>query len=403
MTVSGSIFTTSTTPVRPSALAALANGEIAGLDGLRAISVLCVMVAHYGFGNLVPGGLGVTVFFFISGFLITTLMLREAHATGGVAIGRFYVRRVLRLQPELWALLLISGIGGIAVSYWPTMLDVIGSLFYVSNYINEGVFSAAQVPDPRWRHLWSLAVEEHFYLIYPLLFVALIKWPARLMALLVAVLVGALALRFVYFGHGVDTETIYSLTETRIDSIAYGCLASLALWYLPESFAHFIRRNRTAIGSFALVLLGASVVLRGPMFRDTLRYSVQGAALILLAANLYCNEKPGLATRLLDVPVLKWMGRLSYGAYLWHLEIGSSVEHLLHLPSQSSPSLQAAIEAPGLVALSFGAAWLSYELFQRPVAGLRRRFGAEARPAIILGQGEADLTGNVVHAEIDRR
>jgi peptidoglycan/LPS O-acetylase OafA/YrhL len=89
--------------------------------------------------------------------------------------------------------------------------------------------------------------------------------------------------------------------------------------------------------------------------------------------------------RLLELPILKWMGRMSYGAYLWHLEVGSSLEHLLHLPAQSSPSLFAAVEALVLVAASFGVAYLSFNLFQRPVLALRHRFGAETRTAIAAG------------------
>jgi peptidoglycan/LPS O-acetylase OafA/YrhL len=367
---------------RASVVAALAGGEIAGLDGLRALSVLAVMFAHFGFGHIVPGGLGVTVFFFISGFLITTLMLREAHATGGVAIGRFYARRLLRLQPELWGLLVVSGIGGILINHWPTVLDVTSGVFYLSNYAKIGTFTGGILPDMRWPQLWSLAVEEHYYLTYPLLFVALIRMPKRLAAVLLAVLVGALALRFGYYFAGADTDAIYSATETRIDSIAYGCIGALGLWYLPEDVARFISRNRTALAVFAIVVLCASITLRDAMFRDTLRYSMQGMALLILSASLYIGSPNAIGIQLLENPMLKWMGRMSYGAYLWHLEVGSLFERSIGMELRTSPSVTAALLALTLVVLSFGAAWVSFVAFQRPVAALRHRFGADPRAPI---------------------
>jgi peptidoglycan/LPS O-acetylase OafA/YrhL len=392
-------------PVRPSATPTLQHGEIAGLDGLRALSVLSVMIGHFGFGNIVPGGLGVTIFYFISGFQITTLMLREARATGHVSVGRFYARRALRLQPELWALLIISGLGSIAFHNWPTLLDWLSGLLYVTNYAHEGVFTGGNVQYMRWPQLWSLAVEEHYYLTYPLLFIALMKAPARLMMALVAVLVGALTIRVAYVFGGVDSDIIYSTTETRIDSIAYGCIGSLLLWNVPQTLGDWVRRNGTAIASFGFVLLGVSVALRDQMFRDTLRYSLQGLALLLIFLSFYASSKPGLGVRLLEWSPLKWMGRMSYGAYLWHLELAGGLALVLHLTPQESPSLTAAIKAPIFCALSFAAAWLSYELFQRPVLALRRRFGAEARKAVDVELADVirPVQNEEMHGEVVRR
>lgn len=139
---------------------------------------------------------------------------------------------------------------------------------------------------------------------------------------------------------------------------------------------------------FAIVVLGVSITLRNPMFRDTLRYSMQGAALIVLFAALFIGTRNVASVHFLEKPILKWMGRMSYGAYLWHLEIGAGVEHLMGIAPQTSPSITAALMALALVALSFGAAWLSYVVFQRPVGALRHRFGA-MRPPVEMTLGDA--------------
>lgn len=356
---------------------ALARGELVGLDGLRALSVLAVMVGHFGFGKIVPGGLGVTVFFFISGFLITTLMLREVRSTGKVNIGRFYLRRVLRLQPELWAFLLISvGLGALFAQ--PTrLIDVLGAIFYFSNYIFAGILGQHDAGLLRWPQLWSLAIEEHYYLTYPLIFSLLIATPKRLMLLISAVLAAALALRFAYHQMGVSENYIYAATETRIDSIAYGCFAALAVWHLPGSVKSLIERFGVGNLILALVLLGGSLAIRQPMFRDTLRYSLQGLAICSLFAFLFITPLGGQVARWLDCAPLKWMGRMSYGAYLWHIEIAGLVERTTGMNPPDAPSLRTAINCVILTVLTFVVAWISFSLFQRPLLALRHRLGAQ--------------------------
>eukprot|EP01037_Dinobryon_pediforme_P023436 gene23436-24887_t len=188
------------------AIACLGRGELAGLDGLRAISVLMVMFGHYGFGTILPGGLVVTLFFFLRAFLITTLMLREARTTGTISIGRFYLRRLLRLQPELWALIAITSVAGTFYTawVWPRAIDLVAALLYVSNYLSVGVIGHDVTGELRWPHLWSLAVEEHYYLTYPLLFLSLYRTPKRLLAVLAVLLVATLAYRLVLRHLGAD-------------------------------------------------------------------------------------------------------------------------------------------------------------------------------------------------------
>jgi peptidoglycan/LPS O-acetylase OafA/YrhL len=144
------------------------SGAIPSLDGLRAISILIVLVSHAGYGSAVPGGLGVTIFFFLSGYLITTLLLDETERSGRINIGKFYLRRVFRLFPPLLVTLFIAyslvalGLldGGISWS------GVLAQLFYFANYYGL-FFDPGNTTAAGTGILWSLAVEEHFYMIYP--------------------------------------------------------------------------------------------------------------------------------------------------------------------------------------------------------------------------------------------
>jgi peptidoglycan/LPS O-acetylase OafA/YrhL len=360
------------------AISALAAGQLVGLDGLRAFSVLAVMIGHYGFGSILPGGLGVTVFFFISGFLITTLMLRETRATGTISIGQFYLRRLLRLQPELWALLIISGVVGVNYSAPVRLLDVFGGFFYFSNYIYVGVLGGDGMGHLRWPQLWSLAIEEHYYLTYPLMFFVMIRRPVAFIWLLAGILLGGLALRLLLLHWGVDGEYLYAATETRFDSIAYGCLTALCLWYLPDAAKAAIDRNGVLIGGAAVALLLVSLAIRTPEFRDAIRYSVQGVAITLGITFLFATKHGPAVGRALNIAPLKWMGLMSYGAYLWHMEVGAFIQAWTGLHWYTSPSLAAGISAIVFSAATFGVAWVSYTVLQRPLLALRHRLGAQA-------------------------
>ena len=144
---------------------------IPSLDGFRAVSVLIVMLSHAGFGHIIPGGLGVTIFFFLSGFLITTLLRSELGQTGTISIPNFYVRRFLRLGPPLVVVLSIA-YGLVFLGLQPggaSWGGFLAQLLYFANYYGLFFDPGNSIPLGSGV-LWSLAVEEHFYLVYPLLF-----------------------------------------------------------------------------------------------------------------------------------------------------------------------------------------------------------------------------------------
>ena len=223
---------------------------IPSLDGIRAISVLIVVLGHSGLEALVPGGLGVTIFFFLSGYLITTLMLTEHKRTGGINILNFYTRRVFRLMPPLLVSLAIAyGLtyAGL-LSGGVTSTGLAAQLLYFANYYGLFFDPGNTIPDGTGI-LWSLAVEEHFYIVYPLLMTLMLGSalrPRTIGALLGIGCLVVLAWRIhLVQSPGFVSDRTYYASDTRIDSIIYGCI--LAVVTNPRQQPH--RRSYNVLGS----------------------------------------------------------------------------------------------------------------------------------------------------------
>lgn len=341
---------------------------IPGLDGVRALAVLLVMVGHFGFSHIVPGGFGVTVFFFLSGFLITRLLVAEREESGRIQLKNFYLRRIVRLAPALLFMLAGSTLLVALVGIRPQPVEWLTALTYTVNYHQAALGEAPR--NMPWGHLWSLAVEEHFYLLFPLLLIACGPRLKRAFVLLLGLAAAALVWRFTtIYGLGFDPGYNYLASETRMDSIIWGCLFALALHlYGRETIRRFGGPGPLAL---ALAALAVGFLWRDEIFRETLRYSLQGAALFIAFAALYLNPLFGFAVRLLEWAPLRWTGRLSYSLYLWHMP----VEALCSQAGLTGPAYIAA----GF-ALSFAFAALSYYAVERPFLALRKRLrGAPVR------------------------
>lgn len=346
---------------------------ISGLDGLRAIAVLLVMVGHFGLENVVPGMLGVTIFFFISGFLITTLLTREAQAHGDISVGKFYMRRALRLYPELLLLVVLGGSVGL-LYHAVRPIDVAAALGYFTNYLllHEEATGGAV----RWPQLWSLAVEEHFYLTFPLLMWATWRRPRLFAALLASICVATLAWRFhvSQFGApfgllqaGANLPYTSLASDARIDSIVYGCLASLMFrrWGDHLAAEPWLALAIGAAGGAGLLL---SLVWRDPAFRETWRFSLQGLALAATFVGLYATPLGAwVRKRLLDHPLPRRLGVLSYGAYLWHMEVVVACVAWVGAPVDLPP-----VQKLGLVVVGTLVSFLLAELSLRAVAPAQR-------------------------------
>jgi peptidoglycan/LPS O-acetylase OafA/YrhL len=351
------------TPLSPAAR----FGYVPGLDGVRALAVLLVVLAHFGLRDVVPGGFGVTVFFFVSGFLITRLLLAEERANGRIRLGAFYARRAVRLGPPLLAFVAVTGLFALLRGVDLRASDVLAAVFYVANYWVLADPGTAVVWEALgWSQLWSLAVEEHFYLLYPFLLVRVGRDPRRRLQVAFGLAAASLGIRLVLAAVLPDAGAYtYRASECRIESILWGCLLALA-----ADAGHRRLLARTALPQavlFALAVVLLTFVLRDPWFRATLRYSLQGAALFVLLGALLFSARWAGAVRLLELAPLRALGRASYALYLWHWQALFMARTAL---GDETP-------LAGLAAfpIALALATAAYLVVEQPLAGLRRRLG----------------------------
>lgn len=363
---------------------AAGRSYLPGFDGLRAIAIAVVFVAHLGWEQSVPGGLGVTLFFFLSGFLITRLLVAEMDERDGrIDLAGFWARRLARLAPPLVVFMAVSGIALWALGVPPELGHVVAGLFYVMNYWQlltpppEG--AALEAP---WGHLWSLAVEEHFYLLFPLLLLVAGRSHRARMQLLLAMIAGGLIWRLVLVHViGAPTDWTAFASDARIDSIAWGCLLAVMLDGVgraapgtPAPLLDWLR-SWTWLG-LAVLLIGLTVLYRDTAFRETWRYSLQGFAILVIVLNLYTLASARPVLGLLESAPLRLTGRLSYALYLWHLP----VTWFLHQHEGPGPLSPGATMVAVLV--SFALALASWHFVEKPFWRLRLRFGG--RPVEML-------------------
>ena len=344
-----------------------AGTPIPSLDGLRAISVGLVFFSHGGLENAVPGSLGVTVFFVLSGFLITTLMREEYAARSSISFRAFYLRRFLRLMPPL---VIVTGIA-VALSVTSrigspfTSTGVLSVLFYFSNYFRI-LHGPIGLP-PGLGITWSLAIEEHYYLLYPPLALALLKlrrpmFSAIALASLCALI---LAWRCWLKLHGATEDYLSMGTDTRVDAILIGCLLAMIRnpWLDPVPAEN--RARDVSFASACLALLLATFLWRSEFFRLTFRYTLQCVA---IAGLLYLAVARAQVVpfRWLNTRVLVYLGAVSYTVYLSH--------YLVLVWAQAHWSVLGRV---GVVAVSavlyLGIAALMREWVEKPCAALRRR------------------------------
>ena len=345
------------------------HATIPSLDGLRAVSIAIVFFAHARVGLPLPGGFGVTVFFFLSGFLITTLFCREAEKAGTIDLKAFYIRRLLRLSPPLLVTLgLCYGLVAAGLLLGELVPGAMTSqLFYFYNYY--------QVLVPDWSEgarglnvLWSLAVEEHFYLIFPSLFLLFLN--RRLTLRHMAMILGGLLLwRVLRMGlFGTDPNTIYMSTDTRFDSILYGAVLAMmnARGVSDRVFPAGGAGRLLWLGGGLAVLL-ACFVIGGDFFRETFRYSLQGLALMPLF--YYAVTQPRfLPFRPLNWGWMRLIGFYSYSLYLIHTVMLANME--VWWPATGLPHVAMAVVG-WFVCLGYAMA--VYYLAERPVKRWRAR------------------------------
>jgi peptidoglycan/LPS O-acetylase OafA/YrhL len=366
-----------------------------GLDGLRAIAVLAVIAFHEQLGWAPGGLLGVGVFFTLSGYLITDLLLGHWSARGTLALSDFWLRRARRLLPAVGVFVAVTMI--VAAIVEPDRMnqlrgDAISSLLYVANwhfvFSDQSYFEQFQRPS-LFRHLWSLSVEEQFYLFWPLVFAAgmTLFGRKRLLAGVLAGALGSIALAWILFNPGTDASRVYYGTDTH----AVGLLAgvALALVWSPLEL-----RGRKA-GAFVGPLLDAvGVIALGYVVLSFVHVHDYDLALyhggylwlalftaILLATLAHPAARLG---RLLGQPPMLWLGLRSYSFYLWHWPVLALTRPGIDV------SLPRGVLIPLQLAAVLALADLSYRFVELPFSGKAKmpalpdgwlRFG---RPALAV-------------------
>lgn len=302
-------------------------GTIASLDGLRAISILIVFLAHSGLRGIVPGFFGVTVFFFLSGYLITTLLRVEFENSGDIGLSSFYLRRAFRIWPLFYLVLLVATLLTWFGVYGPPLpLDPVLVFMQVAHLANYAIVKAGWYlgRSPETWVYWSLAVEEHFYLVLPVAYLAMLKAglsARRQAAIFLALCFLTLLWRFVLvFAFDAPKERTYVATDTRIDSILFGCVLAVVFNPVLDGLPCRERWLKHVWFPVGLVLLVVSFLPRQPWFDQTVRYTLQGLALmpIFLVAVRYPDWLP---CRPLNHPWVRMLGVLSYAIYLVHTTV----------------------------------------------------------------------------------
>ncbi|MET8154474.1 acyltransferase family protein [Actinoplanes sp. NPDC049668] len=289
------------------------------IEGLRAVAVLLVVAYHCGVPYLTGGYVGVDVFFVISGFLITGLLLREAGRTGRVSIRRFYARRALRLLPASTVVVVVTMA---AAALWlpPLRLtailsDALHTTIYSMNWrlaaVGTDYLNADAEPSPL-QHFWSLAVEEQFYLVWPLLLLVVVRRGGRGLGTVLAVLTaGSLLLSVWQTRH--NAGWAYFGAHTRAWELGVGALLAVGAAHLGR-IGPRVSRALTGCGLAAIVISAFGYTASTPFPGYAALLPVLGAAAIIAGGCATRPDQPGL----LGLPALQGIGRLSYSWYLWH-------------------------------------------------------------------------------------
>ncbi|WP_431842005.1 acyltransferase family protein [Calidifontibacter indicus] len=334
-----------------------------GLDGLRGVAALAVVVFHMSLGPAMNGFAGVDVFFVLSGFLITSLLLGERAKTGRVALGRFYLRRVLRLYPALVVTCIAALVLGAATGRSGEVTGAaIAALAYVANWWIYLGHPAALL-----EHTWTLSIEEHFYLLWPVTLVLI--WSRRHAFRLLGAIIATAAVAALVF-RWPDSIDAVRASYLRGVPIVWGSLLAIALrrWDFGRA-----RRPLSWLGLVASVSLLALLSAPWHLVGATGAFGASGLLTVLVVAGIATSS--GGEGGLWANRVLVWLGRRSYGLYLYHFPILSLATHQLHAGPDWLRACAGLVTT--LVVVVF-----SYRFVELPFLRLKdRRFGSSRSSA----------------------
>jgi peptidoglycan/LPS O-acetylase OafA/YrhL len=327
------------------------------LDGLRCLAVLAVMIYHADLGFAVSGFAGVDVFFVLSGFLITALLLAEWRETGAVSLRAFYMRRALRLYPALIVVaLFVVFVALVKREQTQAVVEgAVAALFYVGNlWIDTGHDTVFL------QHTWTLALEEQFYFVWPPLFIFMIAGTRRRAWLTVSVIaVFGIALAVVPLA---GSAASIRATYLRASGLILGC-----------ALAWLVRRRKLRqprwLGIAAAIALVVLLLGPSPRFDHLLTSGMSPAAILTAPVILaLAGSGPEFLRLLFSAAAVRWVGRRSYGLYLWHFPLLSLAVH------QTTTRIPHGVRACAGLLASFTAAALSYRFVEVPFLARKRRF-----------------------------
>jgi peptidoglycan/LPS O-acetylase OafA/YrhL len=350
-----------------------ASFHIDSLDGIRGVAFLLVFFSHAGLRYIIPGGFGVTVFFVLSGYLITTLLRLEYDESGRIDLKAFYLRRTFRILPLFYVVMVAAVLLG-----WSGELSTGGyrqaviyqalhwSNFYLITHPADAVVGGTIV-------LWSLAVEEHFYLIFPLLYGYTRRHlsntaQARLLwGLCLVCLLWRCALIFGMHSNSVRTELG---TDTRFDCLLFGAILAITANPALDAPRCFTRKHLKLLVPLSLACLLFTFLYRNEGFRYTLRFTLQAIALLPLFAYVILN-RTSIAFRFLNSSIMVQIGVLSYALYLLHAVLLDWFSIHMHAG-------KVAVDAIALATALLLAKFLQISV-ERPFQSLRKQYSRLSR------------------------
>lgn len=344
-------------------------GYIPSLDGLRAVSILIVFASHAGLEKFVPGSLGVTIFFFLSGYLITTLLRQEFNRKGTISLRNFYLRRIFRIWPSFYFILFF----GIILTFFhliPGSLSWTGVLSQICHVANYNVVAFKGDVSLGTGVYWSLAIEEHFYLLFPLVFTICVKRKLSTKAqtiffCLICLIILLWRCYLVYHLQAPYSRTFFA-SDTRFDSILFGCILAISANPILDRIGISDRWIKWVLFPGSLMLLVGATFVRDNAFRDSFRYSIQGISLIPIFIAAIKFSDWGIF-RFLNFRWVRFLGVLSYSMYLTH--------HTIILTLKKTVALSLIWQGVIAFVLSVILAILMHYVIEMPFSRLRKKFG----------------------------
>lgn len=353
--------------------------SIPALDGCRALAVLAVVLHHLDIGSRL-GPYGVMTFFVLSGFLITWLLLQELQRSSTISLRSFYLRRTLRIFPAFYAFWVVDVVLSVVYLHRADWAQFMATFFYLNNYY----IAIVNPPHMAMQHLWSLGVEEQFYLLWPWFFLKSKDDLPKLTWLVTGIIGFVWLYRIVlHLGFGVGEHWLYHAFDTRMDHLAIGCLMALLL-YLRRGERYFQALCRHAAYPVITIVLLAGMFWWCEAYNTTRAFTMGYILIPVLMAVLLTQWIALSGSKLwswLDSPVVRYCGRISYSIYLYHWFVDWAI--LFKMPGLS-PGMRVLIALPCSVAV----ASLSYYFVERPFLRLKERFqpsqtkGAPHREAV---------------------